>query len=594
MVLPIAVSEKSILYITDFALRAYTGHTNWNVLTDTPVDAVWQPNVMRRRGINDFCKPLFAFYSSLNALQKDLEQLRFVVYEFNANEDLEAARYRGLYRYKHTNCGVQLRMWGMREWRGPQGALTILGLHKPAAIKGKPLRYKILPLGKGGKGNVYVTISPTREIRFYTIDELSVLLQSGYYLTNAYISGRGLYAEASQYAHLCYENGQSSCAYGDYYTDYMQSKRGKTSAALFDDKYDCNPTVIIDEAALKNKGFFSSERLASMHTLIITESVRNHTVKLKDPMSFSYSVLNTVLGWENLNKITSRLFEHCTYLTTYEYVSDAPLCIAEGAFSSSGLRRVKIQSKGTVSLRGTSIFGKCSRLKKVELDFNCGLIVCGQHIIDYIRHAMPKITVADYELHGLPQYTFKDCFELEYVMLPHGTEFIADACFANCDNLTQLDNFAAVLALGEHAFEGCINLTSLSTVNLRYIAEKAFSQAGIAEARLKGCHIAPHAFIQAATERIVAEAMMLEVCSFANMPKLKQVLLLNTDIISQECFAENKALTHVHAPKATAMPSAFSECTALTRLTCAQVQNGALRNCNAKLLATYYLLGYKD
>lgn len=594
MILPIAVSEKSILYITDFALQTYTGHTNWNVLTDTPVDAVWQPNEMRRRGINDFCKPLFAFYSSLDALKKDLEHLRFVVYEFNANEDLEVARYRGLYRYKRTSCGIQLRMWGMREWRGPQGALTILGLHRPAAIKGKPLRYKILPLGKGGQGNVYVAISPTKEIRFYTIDELSALLQQGYYLTNAYISGRGLYAEASQYAHLCYENGRSSCAYGDYYNDYMQSKRGKTGVALFDDKYDCNPTVIVDEAALADKSFFSNERLASMHTLIITEAVRNHAIKLKNSVSFSYSVLNTVLGWENLNKITSRLFEYCTNLTAYEYVSNAPLHIAEGAFSHSGLRRVKIQSKGTVSLQGDSIFGKCPRLKTAELYFNCGLVECGQYITEYIRHIAPKSKIAPCAMHGLPRYTFNDCIELAYVMLPHGTEFIANACFANCDNLKQLDNFAAVLALGEHAFDGCINLVSLSTINLRYVASAAFGQVGITEARLKNCYIARCAFMHAATEHVVAEAVMLETCSFANMPKLKQAILLNTDTIPQECFAENKALEYVHAPKAIAMPLAFINCVSLIRLLCAQVQNGALCNCNGKLLATYYLLGYRD
>lgn len=224
-----------------------------------------------------------------------------------------------------------------------------------------------------------------------------------------------------------------------------------------------------------------------------TIELRQGTVGICDYAFYGDSILQNVVGLQNVTKIGKGAFAYCSSLsaanlsinltkiedyTFYKcsqlYAVSFPMAlrsIGEAAFfQCSRLHEVDLSGTFITSI-GAHAFRECLQMTKLSLGER--LTSIGKYAF-YTCMTIPEAEIPD-SVTEMGERAFSDCFSLHTLKLGEGLEKISDHAFSGCMWLRELTIPETVKEIGSRAFDGCIRLRSVKFGNgLETIGDYAF------------------------------------------------------------------------------------------------------------------------
>lgn len=148
-----------------------------------------------------------------------------------------------------------------------------------------------------------------------------------------------------------------------------------------------------------------------------------------------------------------------------------------------------------------------------------------QNLKNIIQIQLPK------HLKVLPDFAFKNLYELKYIILPKDLKEIPNSCCERCRSLEYI-NLENIEYIGSSAFESCVSLKSIILKNINKLKPKCFS----------GC-------IKLKTAIIEGTINTIEKSAFENCVKLQEAILPDTIEKIEEAAFCNCNLNVFTAPK---------------------------------------------
>ena len=215
-------------------------------------------------------------------------------------------------------------------------------------------------------------------------------------------------------------------------------------SAMPDDEKGWVPSIIkIEDRAFKN--------CSKLKRFVLPKSVREVGASAFE----NCADLESIEIPREIATISYSAFEKCTSLTDVSIRSKADVVIQAAAFSGcSALLRINLEK---VSYIGKRAFEKCIGLKRIVIGKTCTGIgesafsgCGGLEIIDLSETGIERIA----------DKCFKECTQLERVLLPKIVRSLGSKCFFNCPSLSEIHFPKSLTKVDAHAFLKCRQLTA--------------------------------------------------------------------------------------------------------------------------------------
>ena len=227
--------------------------------------------------------------------------------------------------------------------------------------------------------------------------------------------------------------------------------------------------------------------------------------------------------------------------------------IGESAFSScSDLTSITIPN--SVTSIGESAFNHCNDLANIVVESgntvydsrdNCNAIIITE---SNVLHTGCKNTIIPDDVTSIGDYAFTGCYDLTSITIPNSVKSIGKEAFTGCSNLTGITIPNSVTSIGFGAFVNCSNLASITIPN---------------------------------------SVESIESATFAGCSRLTDITIPNSiECIGGQVFWQCRSLTNITIPNSVKSigDSAFSGCTSLSTIyvkptTPPTLGNGPFDNC---------------
>lgn len=174
--------------------------------------------------------------------------------------------------------------------------------------------------------------------------------------------------------------------------------------------------------------------------------------------------LKNVMIPNSCQSMGTNVFRGCTALESVEfkepsdYVRRGPLTICSGAFENcSALREISLLNCTGLQLFQSDIFKDCTNLEKVLLPDSLSIISwsCFAGCSSLEEITLPA------NLKQLDVNIFEGCTKLKRVKIPEGTEELKSNVFSQCSSLTEVEISDKTKITGKTIFDGCSMLQTL-------------------------------------------------------------------------------------------------------------------------------------
>ena len=288
-------------------------------------------------------------------------------------------------------------------------------------------------------------------------------------------------------------------------------------------------------------------------TLTILENDESY---YKVPWSCYLSEITSVVIQNGVTKINSSAFANCTNLTNV-IIPNSVIEIADRAFDCC-MSLESITIPNSVTDIGYFVFEDCVSLAKIKLSNNIKSIkedtFINTRYYNDINNWENNVLYLDDCLIGAKD-ACTNC------VIKDGTRIIADSVFYEHKNLLSVTIPNSVTNIGEHAFEGCVDLKDIMiSAGIENIGRDAFSNTGYFRE----------------DENWVENQLYLGDYLLCVTDECKSCVIEDgTKIIANSAFTENANLTNVLIPDSVVAigDGAFSACTGLKSVT---IPNGVI------------------
>ena len=191
-------------------------------------------------------------------------------------------------------------------------------------------------------------------------------------------------------------------------------------------------------------------------------------IHIGDYAFYNCENLDSIQIPEGIISIGESAFWNCQNLSSI-VIPESVTSIGEEAFAScSNLINVKIPD--SVKTIGRNAFDKTAWLEAQDQDF---VIAAG--ILLYYQGISEDVIIPN-NVTSIGIGAFENCWDfLQHVTIPDSVSVIGDYAFSGCNNLTSVEIPDSVTYIGAHAFENCSSLeTVILSNNLEKIGDNAF------------------------------------------------------------------------------------------------------------------------
>jgi hypothetical protein len=178
------------------------------------------------------------------------------------------------------------------------------------------------------------------------------------------------------------------------------------------------------------------------------------------------SSLTSITIPSSVTNIGDGAFWGCETLTSITIPSSVT-SIGEGAFVLCGsLTSINIPS--SVTSIGEGAFGGCDKLTKIKVTpgnpvydsrNNCNAII--ETKSNTLIQGCAK-TIIPSSVTSIGEKAFSGCDNLTSITIPSSVTSIGEAAFESCDNLTSITIPSSVTSIGDDVFQGCENLKTIT------------------------------------------------------------------------------------------------------------------------------------
>ena len=261
-----------------------------------------------------------------------------------------------------------------------------------------------------------------------------------------------------------------------------------------------------------------------------------------------YKLENFNFGDKN-KYIPDYLFNGLSFVESIS-IPDSVTDIGSYTFANTSIKSIEIPEN--VESIGDGCFKNCKELENIVINGNVFLI--GDNAFggcDKIR----DIYIAD-SVKDIGRTSFAGCTSLETVYMSRNVVYIPERCFENCTALSSFTWEADSKLIGKLAFAGCTSLTTFNFVGIEKLYPNSFKGSGIGVASLGE-----------ARDEAAAALQVVEAQSFMNCPELQTVALGgNVNTVQTLAFAncENLETAIISDSVETISSDAFENCPKLT------------------------------
>ena len=318
----------------------------------------------------------------------------------------------------------------------------------------------------------------------------------------------------------------------------------------------CKSTVIPN--SVTSIGYYAFSGCTSLTSITIPNSVTN----IGRYAFQGCSGLTSVIIGNSVASIGEGAFSHCSVLASIT-IPTSVTSIGEGAFSHcSVLASITIPT--SVTSIGKSVFGYCSSLTSIKVESgnrkydsrdDCNAIIKKEK---NILIAGCKNTTIPNNVASIGEGAFSGCSDLTSVTIPNSVTSIGYYAFSGCTGLTSITIPNSVTNIGRYAFQDCSGLTSV-TLNSDAVVSKTSSSFYLAKI-----------FGEQVTEYIIGDDVTsIGNYAFRYCKKLISVTISNSVAsIGSNAFSRCIGLTSITIPNSVTSigENAFNDCTGLTSI----------------------------
>ena len=261
---------------------------------------------------------------------------------------------------------------------------------------------------------------------------------------------------------------------------------------------------IIISTSVTRIGWYAFEACDSLQSIVIPDNVEVIDGGIFD----NCKSLRAVTLPNNIKRIEESMFYGCSSLTEFT-IPDTVEEIGQHPFSGTSIRRIRIPQG--VSVIGDYCFSGCNYLEAIDVDKDNpnyssekgilmnkerNRILCYpynkdiSHLVipdgvleidipcfsrNYAKLGKLRILEIPQSIKSIPDNYFKDCVNLQSVIISKGVSHIGEHSFANCRKLREITIPGSVKAIGKGAFEDCQSLSKVTiSEGATAISEEAF------------------------------------------------------------------------------------------------------------------------
>lgn len=219
-------------------------------------------------------------------------------------------------------------------------------------------------------------------------------------------------------------------------------------------------------------------------TSLTSVTIPNSVTSISEGMFSSCSNLTNVDIPNSVTFIGVEGFSNCSSLTDVS-IPNSVTTIGDHAFSGcSGLTSVTIPN--SVTTIGEGVFSSCGYLTSLvvadgnmayDSRDNCNAII---ETASNTLIAGCQNTILPSSVTSIGNYAFSGCYNLTSIDIPNSITAIGSSAFQYCSGLTSIDIPNLVTTIGGHAFSNCSSLTNIDIPNsVTSIGEGVFYRCGL-------------------------------------------------------------------------------------------------------------------
>ena len=217
--------------------------------------------------------------------------------------------------------------------------------------------------------------------------------------------------------------------------------------------------VLDGVTSIGNYAFYDCDNLTSVNIPASVTSIGEHAFS-------GCTNLTSINIPDSVTSIGYGVFNGCTNLTSVN-IPDSVTSIGEHAFSGcTNLTSINIPA--SVTSIGNSAFSGCTNLTSIDIDNNVYISMDGVLFNKECTTLMcyPAGKSAEYAIPAsvtsIGNGAFSGCTNLTSINIPDSVTSIGNSAFYGCTNLTSINIPDSVTSIGNYAFYDCDNLTSVN------------------------------------------------------------------------------------------------------------------------------------
>ena len=236
-------------------------------------------------------------------------------------------------------------------------------------------------------------------------------------------------------------------------------------------------TIVVHEFSVTNIPATAFKNCKQLQTVIIPGSAKT----IGSKAFYNCSALTNVTIQNGVETIGTSAFQNCTSLAKIVF-PDSITTVQEYAFNNCGKLSDVNLGNGLKAIERFG-FGNCPSLTTITIPKTITILRSESGYYNYDDGAFENsgLTSITFEsgVAGIPATAFKNCKQLQTVVIPGSAKVIGSKAFYNCSALTNVTIQNGVESIGASAFQNCTSLAKIVFPDsMTTVQEYAFNSCG--------------------------------------------------------------------------------------------------------------------